>query len=110
MGLNKINWPRTKIARIEAMEGYMFILPWLVGYLLFRLGPLLYSLFLSFTDYRGTGSPTLIGIANYVYMFTSDPRFIDSVRSTAYFVLGYLPLNLTVGLAIALLMNQKIRG
>lgn len=110
MGLNRIGWPKTKLARIEALEGFLFILPWLLGYLLFRLGPLLYSLFLSFTDYRGSGTPALVGFENYIYMFTKDPRFIDSVRSTAYFVLGYLPLNLTVGLAIALLMNQKVRG
>ncbi len=109
-GWNQIKWPKSKIARIEAVEGYMFILPWLVGYLIFRLGPLLYSLFLSFTDYRGTGTPTPIGFENYIYMFTRDPRFIDSIRSTSYFVLGYLPLNLVVGLAVALLMNQKVRG
>lgn len=110
LGFKKINWPRGRLARLEAIEGYLFILPWLLGYLLFRLGPLLYSLFLSFTDYRGSGAPSWIGFDNYVYMFTRDPRFIDSIRSTTYFVLGFLPLNLSVGLAIALLMNQKVRG
>ena len=95
---------------IEAIQGFLFILPWAIGYLLFRLGPLLYSFYLSLTDYRGSGAPLLIGFDNYVYMLTQDPGFIDSVRSTFLFVVCYLPLNLIIGLGIALLMNQKVRG
>ncbi len=101
---------KTRLARREAIEGYLFILPWLIGYLLFRLGPLLASLYLSFTNYTGSGSPKWIGLENYRYMFTEDPRFLDSLRSTMSFVIGYLPLSLVIGLAIALLMNQKVRG
>jgi multiple sugar transport system permease protein len=106
----KSSWPESRLARREALQGFLFILPWAIGYLLFRLGPLLYSLFLSFTDYRGSGSPQLVGLENYIYMFTSDPRFIDSMRSTFLFVLGFLPLNLVIGLGVALLMNQRVRG
>ncbi len=103
-------WPQTKLARQEAINGFLFILPWAIGYLIFRFGPLLYSLFLSFTDYRGSGQPALIGLENYVYLFTRDPRFIDSVRSTFLYVIGFLPLNLAIGLGVALLMNQRVRG
>jgi len=106
----RIRMPKTKMARREAIEGYLFILPWILGFLIFRLGPMLYSLFLSFTDYAARGAPKLIGFENYVYMFTKDPRFLDSLRSTLAFVVGYLPLNLAIGLAIALLMNQRVRG
>ncbi len=102
--------PQSKRARKEAFEGFLFILPWAIGYLIFRFGPLLYSLFLSFTDYRGSGAPTFIGPDNYVYMLTKDPRFIDSVRSTFLFVAAFLPLSLIVGLGIALLMNKRVRG
>src|SRR4051794_1396918 len=102
--------PRSKRARREAFQGFLFILPWAIGYLIFRIGPLLYSLFLSFTDYRGSGAPALVGPDNYRYMFTQDPRFIDSLRSTFLFVVTFLPLNLAIGLAIALLMNQRVRG
>jgi multiple sugar transport system permease protein len=102
--------PQSKRARREAFQGFLFILPWAIGYLIFRFGPLLYSLFLSFTDYRGSGTPAFIGPDNYVYMLTKDPRFIDSVRSTFLFVVTYLPLNLVIGLGIALLMNQRVRG
>ena len=106
----RIRMPKTKMARREAIEGYLFILPWILGFLIFRLGPMLYSLFLSFTDYAARGAPQFIGLENYTYMFTKDPRFLDSLRSTLAFVVGYLPLNLAVGLAIALLMNQRVRG
>jgi multiple sugar transport system permease protein len=102
--------PKSGLARREAIEGYLFILPWLIGYLIFRLGPLLASLYLSFTNYTGSGAPKWIGLENYRYMFAEDPRFIDSLRSTLTYVAGYLPASLVLGLAIALLMNQRVRG
>lgn len=101
---------KSGLARREAIEGYLFILPWLIGYLIFRLGPLLASLYLSFTNYTGSGSPKWIGLENYRYMLAEDPRFIDSLRSTLTYVAGYLPASLVFGLAIALLMNQRVRG
>jgi multiple sugar transport system permease protein len=106
-----MGFPKTKMARREAWEGYLFILPWILGYLLFRLGPLIASLFLSFTSSSGSlFDARWIGFENYRYMFTEDPRFIDSLRSTLLFVGGYLPLSLVLGLGIAILMNQKVRG
>jgi multiple sugar transport system permease protein len=98
------------LARREAIAGLLFILPWALGYLMFRLGPLLFSLGLSFTNYGGTPDWKWVGFQNYVYMFTEDPRFIDSLRATFQFVAGYLPLSLIIGLGVALLMNQKVRG
>jgi multiple sugar transport system permease protein len=100
----------SKMGRREAIEGFLFILPWAIGYLLFRLGPLLYSLFLSTTNYDGSSAMKNVGLDNYQYLFTQDPRFIDSIRSTFTYVAGYLPLGLVIGLAIAVLMNQKVRG
>jgi multiple sugar transport system permease protein len=98
------------MGRREALEGFLFILPWAIGYLLFRLGPLLYSLFLSTTNYDGSSAMQNVGLDNYQYLFTQDPRFIDSLRSTFLFVGGFLPLSLLVGLGIAILMNQNVRG
>jgi multiple sugar transport system permease protein len=100
----------SKLARREAFEGYLFILPWAIGFLVFRLGPMLYSLYLSLNRYRGTGDIKWVGLQNYVYMFTQDPRFRDSLRATTIYVLAFLPLSLIIGLAIALLMNQKVPG
>lgn len=101
---------KLKLAKREAVEGYLFILPWAVGFLLFRLGPMLYSFYLSLSRYRGTGSIDWVGLQNYIYMFTKDPRFRDSLSATTIYVLAYLPLSLVIGFAIALLMNQKVPG
>ena len=102
--------PKSRLVRREAIEGYLFIMPWLIGFLIFRFGPMIYSFFLSLTDYAARGAPKFVGLENYIYMFTKDPRFIDSLRSTFQFVIGSLPLTIIIGLAIALLMNQKVRG
>lgn len=102
--------PKSKLTKTEAVEGFLFIMPWFLGFLIFRLGPMLYSLFLSLNRYRGTGTMQWVGLDNYVYMFTKDPLFRHSLRATTTYVLGYLPLNLIVGFSIALLMNQKVRG
>jgi multiple sugar transport system permease protein len=102
--------PVSKNARREAIEGYLFILPWLLGYLMFRLGPLLASLYLSVTDYDGSSGLNFVGLENYKYLFTQDPRFLDSIRATFQFVAGFLPLSLVFGLTIAILMNQKVPG
>jgi multiple sugar transport system permease protein len=98
------------LAKTEAAEGFLFIMPWFLGFLIFRLGPMLYSFFLSLNRYRGTGSMEWVGLENYVYMFAKDPLFRHSLRATTTYVLGYLPLNLIVGFSVALLMNQKVRG
>jgi multiple sugar transport system permease protein len=106
-----MQFPKTKQARREAIAGYLFILLWALGYLMFRLGPLLASLYLSFTRSAGTGAETRwVGLKNYTYMFTKDPLFRASLRATTLFVGGFLPLSLALGLGIALLMNQKVRG
>jgi len=102
--------PRTKLARREAIEGYIFLLPWAVGFLLFSLGPLLASLYLGFTTYRGGGAPQWTGLANFQRMFTDDPLFWQSLKVTLVYAAGFLPLGLVLGFSIAMLMNQKVRG
>ena len=102
--------PHTKLARREAFEGYIFLLPWLIGFLAFHFGPLLASLYLGFTNYRGAGSPTWIGLENFRRMFTDDPLFWQSLKVTALYALGFLPIGLVIGFGIALLMNQQVWG
>ena len=63
---------RISLSKREAIEGYVFLLPWIIGFLLFSLGPILASVYLSFTRYRGAGMPEWIGIANFQKMFTAD--------------------------------------
>ncbi len=102
--------PATRRARREALEGYIFLLPWLIGFLLFTAGPLLASLYLGFTTYRGAGTPEWVGLANFVRLFTEDEIFWQSMKVTALYALGFLPPGMVLGFAIALLMNQNVKG
>ncbi len=94
----------------EAVEGYIFALPTLIGLLVFTVGPVIASLYLSLTDYNIVKPPTFIGIKNYQKLFTTDMLFQKSLGVTAYYSLLAIPLSLVFGFLIAILMNQKVRG
>jgi multiple sugar transport system permease protein len=96
--------------RREARDGYIGILPWLIGFVLFTAGPLLVSLYLSFTQWDIIRPPQWIGLNNYVRMFTDDQLFRTSLGVTFSYVLMSVPLQLIVGLALALLLNAQVRG
>ncbi len=89
--------------------GYVFILPWLIGFLLFTAGPMLASLYLSFCKYD-LHTLTWVGARNYEVLLRQDPLFWKSLTNTALYVLFSVPLGLTGSLAIALLLNQKVKG
>ncbi|WP_337017705.1 sugar ABC transporter permease [Oceanobacillus massiliensis] len=119
--LRKIETPKVqqapvkkrKISRLAVREniwGYIFIAPWIIGLLGLTLGPLLFSLITSFTDYNITSQMNFIGLDNYIKMFTADPLFWTSLYNTAYFVLFSVPLTTVGGILVALLLSQKIRG
>nr|WP_244852516.1 sugar ABC transporter permease [Bacillus sp. J14TS2] len=90
--------------------GFSFIAPWLLGFLGFVIGPMIASLYLSFTDYDILSSPNWIGLDNYVRMFTEDPRFITSLKVTFLFVFISVPLKLAFALFIAMLFNGNHKG
>jgi multiple sugar transport system permease protein len=96
--------------RREALEGYIGILPWVIGFVAFTAGPLLVSLYLSFTTWDIVRPPRWVGLANYIRMFTDDALFLTALRVTFSYVLLSVPLQLIVGLALALLLNAKVRG
>lgn len=98
------------MAQREARTFYLLISPWLLGFVLFVLGPMLASLGISFTRWDLLSPATFVGLANYEEMFTSDPLFWQSLKVTAVYTAAYVPLELTGGLVLALLMNQKLRG
>jgi multiple sugar transport system permease protein len=109
--------PRRKAERTKGTQGladrtagYVFLLPWFAGLAIFTVGPLVYSLYLSFTDYNLLQSPKWVGFANYHQMFTADPRFFHSVRVTLTYVVVAAPVKLALALAVALLLNRKRRG
>lgn len=106
----RVETRRGRLQHRRAIEGYLLIAPWLIGFVAFTLGPLVASLFYSFTDYDVIQPPNWIGLGNYIQMFTGDPIFWISLYDTAYYTLLSVPLSLVVGLAVALMLNQRIPG
>lgn len=89
---------------------YLFLSPWVAGAVLLTLGPMLYSLYLSFTDYDLFTSPRWVGPDNYLHLLTGDDRFLTSVWVTLKYVLIATPLKLLAALAVALLLNRASRA
>jgi multiple sugar transport system permease protein len=89
---------------------YLFILPWIIGFLVFTIGPLIFSLIMSLFDWPVTSDPKFIGLGNYKKMFTEDPQFYKSLVITFKFTLIFVPLNLFIALMLALLITQSVKG
>jgi multiple sugar transport system permease protein len=96
--------------RREVVEGYIFLLPWIVGYVAFSGGPIVASAFLSLTKYNVLLPPTFIGLKNYVYALTQDDLFIPAILKTFYYAILVVPPAICLSLAIAILLNQKLIG
>ncbi len=94
----------------QQWEGYLFLLPSLAGFLIFVALPVAISLLLSFVDWNLLSQPQYVGLANYTQMLTRDPVFWKVVRNTAFFIVTIVPLQLAFGLALALALNQGLRG
>jgi multiple sugar transport system permease protein len=96
----------------RTFSGYLFAAPWIVGFLLFVLVPLGFSLYWSFTDYRVISSePTnWVGLENYATLILNDDGFRASIVNTLYLTVLGLPLQIGVALFLAVLLNQKMRG
>ncbi|WP_313731555.1 carbohydrate ABC transporter permease [Cohnella nanjingensis] len=99
-----------KLSTREALNGYLFFSPGLIGFLIFMGFPILFSLYLSFTSYNIYSAPKWIGLLNYKFMFTQDPLFFKSLGNTLYYVALSVPLNTVLGVLVAILMNQKVFG
>jgi multiple sugar transport system permease protein len=93
----------------EAVSGYFFASPFILGFLSFTIIPMLYSLYISFTNYRIASAPIWIGLQNYIRMFTSDPRFVKSIKVTLYYVFASVPLKIGFALVVAFLLTRKTR-
>ncbi len=91
-------------------QGYLFLLPWLAGFLCLTVGPTLASLYLSFTNFDLVQSPRWIGAANYVRIATNDVKFVDSLKVTFLYVALAVPLKLAFAMAVAMALNKGIRG
>ncbi|MBA4493782.1 carbohydrate ABC transporter permease [Paenactinomyces guangxiensis] len=92
------------------IAGYIFISPFIIGFLVFTLMPILASFYLSFTEYDLFSSPKWIGLDNYKEMFLDDEKYWNSVKVTFYYVLAGVPLRLSFALFIAMLLNTSSRA
>lgn len=90
--------------------GYLFLLPWFIGFFGLTIGPIVTSLYLSFTHFDLLTTPRWAGVDNYVRMFTNDRNFVASMRVTFFFVLFSVPLKLAFALGVALLLNRGMKG
>ncbi|MCS7464464.1 sugar ABC transporter permease [Paenibacillus doosanensis] len=90
--------------------GYVFTAPFIIGFLIFTLYPILSSLYYSFTEYNLMEAPRWIGFDNYVKMFTDDDKIWKSFQVTFTYVLASVPLRLGFALIVAMLLNKAARG
>ena len=99
-----------RTTRWQRWSGLLFIMPWLITFLWFTLGPFIASIFLSFTNYRFIGTPTWVGFQNYANLFGDDPKFIRSIINTLYYTAVHVPGIMLLAFFVALLLNQKVKG
>ena len=103
------NVTTTGYFRREYYAGYMFMLPWLVGFLVLGGGPLVFSAFMSFCEYDVLSPPRFVGLRNYHEMFFEDPLFYKSLWNTIYMAIS-IPLGMVVSLGIAMLLHRETKG
>lgn len=97
------------LSQREALQGFLYISPWIFGFLIFTVGPMIASGYLSLTDYNIVTEPRFAGFSNYEYMF-EDRLFWKSVENTLYYTVIFVPISIVCSLGLAMLLNQKIRG
>jgi multiple sugar transport system permease protein len=100
---------RSRAARREERAGFLFASPWLIGTVLFLIGPIVASVLLSFTDWNLITPARWVGLENYRDM-VADRDFRQSINVTLYFAVLAIPLYQVAGVALALLLNQRLRG
>ncbi|MEZ4865147.1 MAG: sugar ABC transporter permease [Caldilineaceae bacterium] len=94
----------------EAVWGYIFLLPWVLGLLFFILGPIIASAYFSFTEYDVLTSPKFVGVQNYAKALFDDNLFWPSLGRTLRYALIVVPVGLTGSLLLAILLNRGLKG
>jgi multiple sugar transport system permease protein len=100
---------RAKEAGRDNKAGYLFLLPWLIGLVVITVGPMLASLYLSFTNYSLIQAPKWVGFDNYLRML-EDPRLHNALKVTFIYVFVSTPLQLILALGVAMLLNEGMKG
>ena len=101
---------KNKAQLMRRWEGFFYILPWVLGFLIFTLYPLLSSLYYSFTDFSIANTPKWVGLQNYIELFTADRLAIPSMITTFKYVFISVPAKLIFALLVAMVLNQKLKG
>lgn len=105
MAVTRLN----KLQRREAVDGYLFIMPWLVGFVLFVAGPMIASIVLAFMEWNLFSPPTWVGLENFQAMIDNELVW-KSLWNTAYYTFISVPLTLAVSLGTAMLLSLPLRG
>ena len=96
--------------RRQNLAGWLFVGPVILGVLAFQIVPVIASLGVSMTNWTGLNDPDFLGLSNFVALFTTDTRFYATLTNTAIFTVAIVFLSIAIGLGLAVLCNQKIRG
>ena len=94
----------------EKYRGYLYVLPWVIGFVGLTLIPFLCLFYFSFTDYNIVSAPKWAGLANYIKIFTQDSKVLISLKATFQYAVLSVPCKLATALVVAMLLNQKRKG
>ncbi|TDF95385.1 carbohydrate ABC transporter permease [Paenibacillus piri] len=107
--MNSTALEKTKRIKKQSLIGLLYVAPWLIGFLVFQLYPFILSFVYSFTDFSILKPMKFVGFDNYIYMFTEDQKFLQSLKVTFLYVLMSVPSKLIFALIIAMLLNMKLK-
>jgi multiple sugar transport system permease protein len=100
----------TLLERTEARSGYSFLAPWIIGMLVFTIGPMILSLLMAFADWDMILPAKSRGLGNFQEAFTREPLFLKSLTITTIYTIFSVPLGIFGSMMLALLLNQKVKG
>ncbi|MDD3277684.1 MAG: sugar ABC transporter permease [Lachnospiraceae bacterium] len=101
---------QSKIAKRQARNFYLYTAPWLIGFIILTLYPVLYSFYLMFTDMNLSGASHFVGLDNWIYAFTDDQLFVKAFVNTIKYVVIFVPTSLILAFFVALLLSRKVKG
>jgi len=102
--------PRLSRQARRNLEGWLFASPWIVGFVVFTAGPMLASAVMAFMQWDLLSSPSFVGLANFRQALWGDPLVWQSLKVTTVYAVIAVPLNIVLGLGLALLLNSGVRG
>lgn len=101
----------SRLARRDTWAGYLMAGPWILGFVIFTLGPLLASILFAFCDYDVLHAPRYVGMTNFHTLFTDDRELLGKALGNAAYLSAFgIPLGMATGLCIAMLLNMKVKG